>query len=62
MEYIQDMKNNLENMPEAPKRDCSIEHITDCIISNIIALSEVGSDFKDVSIKVAKEILRRYEE
>lgn len=56
------MKNNLENMPEAPKRDCSIEHITDCIISNIIALSEVGSDFKDVSIKVAKEILRRYEE
>lgn len=50
------------NMPEAPKRDYSIEHITDCVISNIIDLSEVGSDFRDVSVQVAKEILRRYDE
>lgn len=50
-----------KNMPEAPKRDYSIEHITDCIISNIIVLSEVGSDFREVSIQVAKEILKRYE-
>ena len=50
------------NMPKAPQRDYSIEHITDCVISNIIVLSEVGSDFRDVSVQVAKEILRRYGE
>lgn len=53
------MKNKL-SMPEAPKRDYSIEHITDCVISQIIALSEISSDFREVSKEVAKEILRRY--
>ena len=56
------MKNiDLKDMPEAPKRDFSIGHITDCVISNIIGLSEVGTDFRKVSVEVAKEILNRYE-
>ena len=50
-----------KSMPEAPKRDFSISHITDCIIYDIIALSEAGSDYKKVSVEVAKELLNRYE-
>ena len=53
---------NLSKFPKAPKRDFSISYITDRIISDIIALSEVGSDFRKVSIEVAKEILKRFGE
>lgn len=51
----------IEPMPNTPKRDYSISHITDCVISQIIVLSEVGSDFKEVSKEIAREILRRFE-
>ena len=54
------MKKTWE-MPEAPVRDYSTEHITDCIIYDIIALSEVGSDYRKVSVEVAKDLLKRFE-
>lgn len=52
---------NTKNMPQAPKRDFSINHITNRVISEIIVLSEVGTDFREVSVEVAKEILNRFE-
>ena len=48
-------------MPKAPQRDFSINHITNRVISEIIVLSEVGTDFRKVSVDVAKEILNRFE-
>ena len=53
--------NNIKNMPKAPQRDFSINHITNRVISEIIVLSEVGTDFRKVSVDVAKEILNRFE-
>ena len=59
------MKNiDLKDMPEAPKRDFSIDRITNRVISEIIVLSDyrkVGIDFRKISVEVAKEILNRYE-
>ena len=52
---------NTKNMPQAPKRDFSIDHITNRVISEIIVLSEAGTDFREVSVEVAKEILNRFE-
>ena len=52
---------DIKNMPQAPQRDFSIKHITDCVISKIITLSEAGTDFRKVSVEVAKEILNRFE-
>ena len=52
---------NTKNMPHAPQQDFSINHITNRVISEIIALSEVGTDFREVSVEVAKEILNRFE-
>lgn len=53
---------DLSKFPKAPKRDFSISHITDLIISDIIKLSEVGTDFRKISVEVAKEILKRFGE
>lgn len=52
---------DIENMSQVPQRDFSINHITDCVISEIIVLSEAGTDFRKVSVEVAKEILNRFE-
>ena len=52
---------DIKNMPQSPQRDFSINHITDCVISEIIALSETGTDFRQISVEVAKEILNRFE-
>lgn len=52
---------NTKNMPHAPKRDFSINHITNRVISEIIVLLERGTDFREVSVEVAKEILNRFE-
>ena len=57
-------KNNTKNMPKAPQRDFSIDHITNRVISEIIVLSDyrkVGIDFRRVCVEVAKEILNRFE-
>lgn len=61
MSEYQEEQINTKNMPHAPRRDFSIDHITNCVISEIIALSEVGTDFREVSVEVAKEILNRFE-
>ena len=61
MSKYQEEAINIKNMPQAPQRDFSINHITDCVISKIITLSEVGTDFREVSVEVAKEILNRFE-
>ena len=52
---------NIKNVTQAPQRDFSIDHITNRVISEIISLSEVGTDFREVSVEVAKEILNRFE-
>jgi len=61
MSKYQEEQINTKNMSHAPKRDFSINHITDCVISEIIVLSEAGTDFRKVSIEVAKELLNRFE-
>lgn len=53
---------DLNKFPRAPKRDFSINYITDRIVFNIMELSEVGTDFRKVSVEVAKEILKRFGE
>lgn len=61
MSKYQEEAINIKNMPQAPQQDFSINHITNRVISEIIALSEVGTDFREVSVEVAKEILNRFE-
>ena len=61
MSKYQEEQINTKNMPHAPKRDFSINHITNRVISEIIVLSDVGTDFRKVSVEVAKEILNRFE-
>lgn len=54
------MKNiDIKSMPPASRKDFSISHITDMALNTILMCSEVGSDFSEVSIAVAKEILKR---
>ena len=38
MSKYQEEAINIKNMPQAPQRDFSINHITDCVISEIISL------------------------
>lgn len=61
MSKYQEETINIKNMPQAPQRDFSIDHITNRVISEIISLPEVGTDFREVSVEVAKEILNRFE-
>lgn len=61
MPKYQEEESNIKNMPRVPERDFSIDHITNRVISEIISLSEVGTDFRKVSVEVAKEILNRFE-
>ena len=61
MSKYQEEQISTKNMPQAPQRDISIDHITNRVISEIIVLSEADTDFRKVSVEVAKEILNRFE-
>ena len=54
------MKIDKVDIPKKFKPNLTISHLTDITIAFIIDNSEFGSDFRKVSVEVAKEILKRF--